>query len=313
MIALKDLFDLKYGVNLEFYKMEEEKNGIPFVSRQSVNNGVVGFVKQESDIIPNPANTISVACSGSVMASFFQEAPYYSGRDVYFLKPKVELTKKQLLYYCMCLRSNAYKYNYGRQANKTLGSIFVPSLENLPFWINEVNYPNLPINNPYNNLQIIQDTSSWKIFLYDDIFTIVRGESEYLINMNEGGYPYISTSSKNSGIIAYVDEFNHENNKITLSYDGTVGEAFYHTNRFFASEKIAVLDLKNYKLNKYIAMFLTTLIRLEQYRFNYGLKWSIESRMRKSIINLPVDSFGNPDWQFMEDYIKSLPYSKNLE
>ncbi len=22
---------------------------------------------------------------------------------------------------------------------------------------------------------------------------------------------------------------------------------------------------------------------------------------------------GNPDWQFMEDYIKSLPYSKNLQ
>ena len=30
-------------------------------------------------------------------------------------------------------------------------------------------------------------------------------------------------------------------------------------------------------------------------------------------IKLPVTPNGEPDWRFMEDYIKSLPYSKNLE
>ena len=35
--------------------------------------------------------------------------------------------------------------------------------------------------------------------------------------------------------------------------------------------------------------------------------------MNETIIQLPVDENDNPDWQFMEDYIKSLPYSKNLE
>ena len=35
--------------------------------------------------------------------------------------------------------------------------------------------------------------------------------------------------------------------------------------------------------------------------------------MKKSRIKLPVTSSGEPDWQFMEDYIKSLPYSKNIE
>ena len=32
----------------------------------------------------------------------------------------------------------------------------------------------------------------------------------------------------------------------------------------------------------------------------------------KEIIKLPVDTNGNPDWQYMEKYIKSLPYSKTL-
>ena len=30
-------------------------------------------------------------------------------------------------------------------------------------------------------------------------------------------------------------------------------------------------------------------------------------------IKLPVTPSGEPDWKFMEDYIKSLPYSKNIE
>ena len=35
--------------------------------------------------------------------------------------------------------------------------------------------------------------------------------------------------------------------------------------------------------------------------------------MPSSKIKLPVTPEGNPDWQFMEDYIKSLPFSRNIE
>ena len=58
-------------------------------------------------------------------------------------------------------------------------------------------------------------------------------------------------------------------------------------------------------------MFLATLINQEKYRYNYGRKRSQE-RLKKSFIKLPVTSEGVPDWQFMEDYIKSLPCSENL-
>ena len=30
-------------------------------------------------------------------------------------------------------------------------------------------------------------------------------------------------------------------------------------------------------------------------------------------IKLPVTPSGEPDWKFMEDYIKSLPFSRNIE
>lgn len=60
------------------------------------------------------------------------------------------------------------------------------------------------------------------------------------------------------------------------------------------------------------ALFICTLIRLEKYRFNYGRKWHLE-RMRESIIKLPVTANGAPDWAFMERYIKTFPYSSQLQ
>jgi type I restriction enzyme M protein len=59
-------------------------------------------------------------------------------------------------------------------------------------------------------------------------------------------------------------------------------------------------------------MFLTTIIRLEKYRFNYGRKWN-KKRMEESSIKLPSTAGGKPDWRFMEDFIKGLPYSSGLK
>ena len=78
MIELGKLFDSVYGANLEFKRMTPDNKGIPFVSRQEKNNGVVSRVRIIDEISPNPANTISVATSGSVLSSFLQKEPYYS-------------------------------------------------------------------------------------------------------------------------------------------------------------------------------------------------------------------------------------------
>ncbi|AHG10660.1 hypothetical protein EC09E025_03076 [Escherichia coli O145:H28] len=52
------------------------------------------------------------------MESFVQDSPFYSGRDLYWLRPKVELTLEEKLYYCSCIRRNRHKYSYGRQATE---------------------------------------------------------------------------------------------------------------------------------------------------------------------------------------------------
>ena len=72
-----------------------------------------------------------------------------------------------------------------------------------------------------------------------------------------------------------------------------------------------ILKPKYNFLNKYVAFFLIPLLNANMIKFSYGLKAKPKD-IKKINIKLPVDKYGNPDWKFMEDYIKSLPYSKYL-
>jgi hypothetical protein len=49
---------------------------------------------------------------------------------------------------------------------------------------------------------------------------------------------------------------------------------------------------------------------LEKSKYAYG-RGVIENRYKETIIKLPSKNW-QPDFEFMENYIKSLPYSLNL-
>jgi len=135
LVTLSSLFSVTYGVNLELNKMLVDENGIPFVGRSDRNNGVTARVSLMTGVAPNPAGTLSVAGGGSVLATFLQLEPYYSGRDLFYLTALAPMTDDQKLYYCACIKSNRYRYSYGRQANKTLKELLIPALDDMPEWV----------------------------------------------------------------------------------------------------------------------------------------------------------------------------------
>lgn len=136
LVALSTLFSVTYGVNLELNKMVLNADGIPFVGRSDRNNGVTAKVLPVLGTKPNPAGTLSVAGGGSVLATFLQIEPYYSGRDLFYLSALVPMSDSEKLYYCACIRSNRYRYSYGRQANKTLKELLIPDFNAVPNWVN---------------------------------------------------------------------------------------------------------------------------------------------------------------------------------
>ncbi len=133
--------------------------------------------------------------------------------------------------------------------------------------------------------------------------------------MAEGLIPYVTRTTTNNGVEFYVKRKGYsekqiqKGNVITIGAEGLV--AFYQESDFITGNKVNILSNKN--LNKYNAIYLSTIINYEiKGKFNYG-RAIVQTRLKKLVIKLPTDNSGNPDWQFMEEYIKSLPYSKSLE
>lgn len=192
----------------------------------------------------------------------------------------------------------------------------------------------ISISNAQNIQVPLSNTENWKWFYYDEIFDIKTGfynkkpEKDDNYDDETRNIPFISAIDSNNGISEYFNRYDIKNssrmgnginqdisqklylgNCITISNDGSsICYAFFQDRECFTcSHSITVLYLKSYTLNKYIAMFLCTLIEIERYRWNYGRKLRAK-RIAKSRIKLPVTDNGSPDWQYMEDYIKSLPY-----
>ena len=150
------------------------------------------------------------------------------------------------------------------------------------------------------------DTTNWEQFRFDEIFEIKKGKRLTKADMIDGDIPYIGATDSNNGITAKIsnNDYLHSANTITVSYNGSIAEAYYQAKQFWATDDVNVLYPK-FEMNIYSALFLTTIINKEKYRFNYGRKWDKEL-MKISLIKLPVNEEYNPDWQWIEDYVKKI-------
>ena len=241
------------------------------------------------------------------------------------------------LFICTVIMANKYRYNYGRQANKTL-----PDLElklpvtdkDIPDWEFMEKYikssHSKPLTTKNNNKKIpVLNVDKWEEFIFDKLFIIKRGSSLYIADSEKGNTPYASASGENNGISDHLNvQPNRTGNCLVINYDGSIGDSYYQPEPFFASEKIVTVTIKNKDMNSYIALFLASVIKKEKYRFSYGRKWTVESTMKESIIKLPIQYRNGkpvidkklgyskegyiPDWRFMEDYIKALPYGDRI-
>ena len=127
--TVSKLFDVKYGINMELNTCIEttcdDPEGIAFIARTAENNGVSAYVKRIEGKAPQPAETITVAGGGSVLSTFVQKRPFYSGRDLYLLISKEDISLKVKIFISTVLFANQYRYSYGRQANKTLPDLIL--------------------------------------------------------------------------------------------------------------------------------------------------------------------------------------------
>lgn len=313
MIKLSELFSVSYGNKFDLNKMKvhDENTDIKFVSRTSQNLGVIASVEKFNGVEPYPAGLITVALGGAMLSSFVQPRPFYTAQNIVVLTPKKQMSFQEKVFYCLCISKNKWKYStFGREANRTIKDLDLP--DKISKWVGHIKEDDTDLSKPFIEKEIPLYDRRWAWFKYEDLFSIERGRGARKDKMSfEGQTPVITSVDKNNGLIGRIDAPPvHKGNVIGVNRNGSVGEAFYQPVAFSSTEDVHVFNPK-FKLTPYSALFLVTLIRRERYKYNYARKWSI-TRMNETRLKLPVDKDGNPDWQFMENYIKTLRYSGGI-
>ena len=94
---------------------------------------------------------------------------------------------------------------------------------------------------------------------------------------------------------------------LTIANSGSVGASFYQPYNFVGSDHITHLKKEN--MNKYVYIFISTLTNRfsEKYNFNREIN---DKRISREKIMLPINDRKEPDFQYMEQYMKNLTYKK---
>lgn len=170
------------------------------------------------------------------------------------------------------------------------------------------------LKNNNSNKKLSLYIENWKWFNLGDLFIFEKGERLTKPDRVEGDIPLITAGENNNGVTEYISLENFKDKKKLFKNKITVDmffNVFYHDYNYFSDDNIHTLIPIKFELNKYNSLFLVTILSKLKYKYAYGRQLRL-MRLSFEKIKLPIDKNGAPDWQFMEDYIKSLPYSAGL-
>jgi hypothetical protein len=157
-------------------------------------------------------------------------------------------------------------------------------------------------------------TENWKYFKINDLFRLCPGKSHNAGDLIDGDdISYIGAKKDDNG---YMKTVSKEDNLDLVSKgnaiifirngQGSVGFSTYQEKEFIGSGDITAGY--NPHLNRNVGLFLETIIDLQRPRYSFGRKWS--STLPTTLIKLPADGNGDPDWAYMDSFIASLNIKK---
>lgn len=139
-----------------------------------------------------------------------------------------------------------------------------------------------------------------------DISSTKSGIDKNKLNHISGRIPYITRTENSNGINLFVSNDQGSKFKINNGNVITIGldtqTVFYQKSSFFTGQNIQILY--NEKLTKNIALFIIPLLKIQMKKFSWGSNGATLGRLNRTKILLPIKKNGQPNWKFMEEYIK---------
>ena len=211
---------------------------------------------------------------------------------------------------------------------------FIPNWKWMENYIKTLHHRPLTTRNAKSNKAINIDT--WQDFEFGKLISkIYKAKAHNKDDLTETNNPlssirYITRTAENNGceLIVSLNDIDsdtiEEANAITIG--DTTATCFYQDEKFIAGDHMVVVRAN--WLNKARALFILSILRKEQYKYSYGRAFLMD-RIKSTTLKLPIvhnddgtpyvdethkfsDDGYVPDWTFMENYIKSLPYGDRI-
>ena len=152
----------------------------------------------------------------------------------------------------------------------------------------------------------------WSPFVIGDLFTVEIGKAidGNKIDKTSGKSAYITRRESNNGVDGFIDceDRSYRNEKFpVISIGNETAEPYVQGYPFYTGTKVNILCPKM-SLSKYTLLFVVQSLRMLKDKYSYSFTVN-SARLKRQIVLLPVNASGQPDWIYMEQYVKQKIYA----
>ena len=307
------------------------EGNMPYITRTDKNNGYELYVgTQDSKYKVDCGNVITIGLDTQTV--FYQQHSFYTGQNIQILQSS-HLNKYTALFIIPMIKILMQKFNWGGNGatltrlrrSRILLPIVKKGEPDYKFMEEYIKERETRLKNKYKDyiksslskFKEIEQRKEWKDFALTDIFIPNKGNQNNMSSLTEGDIPLVSAKKIDNGYKMFAsknDKDIYPANIITLNNDGDggAGIAYYQPAKHLLDSHVTALIPKNKNLTKRTLLYIATAITNQRNKFGHG--YSINSnRLKIFRFMLPVNSKGEPDYKFMEDYMKYLEQKKLLE
>lgn len=326
----------KIGSGRDIYDTERVAGDIPYITSGTRNNGIGYFVGNSNGVLAR--DVVVLNRNGAVGNAFYHPYKALVSNDCRTVNLEGEVGSDAKLFLSCAIAGQKECFSYSRKLGTARAEqlrIMLPvDGDGFPDWdymssfvetmrknllkrykdyvdkrLSGLEYREIP------NLDEVE-WKKFKVFGNQGLFQIAATRSSIDgIRLIDGGsqtVPYVTRSDTNNGIARYVSKDNFsfgrdEGGCITVGLDTQT--AFYQPCAFVTGQNVHVIT--GNALNEYVAQFLIPLLVGQmRAKFNWGGNGATLGRMKTLELMLPVNTDGEPDFFYMEQYTKNMMLRK---
>lgn len=302
---------------------------VPYVTRSDVSNGIARFVGAENyDFGSDEGGCITVGLD--TQTAFYQPHRFVTGQNVHIVTGK-QLSEEVACFLVTILREQMQaKFNWGGNG-ATLGRMKrllimlpidddgKPDYDYMAQYVSETRrrmltqYRVYAVERlsrlEYKDIPALSE-KKWVDVELGRIADISSGRDIYAQERIAGDMPYITSGTANNGIGYFVgnDNDSKARNAISVNRNGAVGEAFYHPYEALYGNDCRRVNLHDTD-DEAAQLFVAQCISKQKKAFSYSRKLGT-ARLNRLHVMLPVDDSGEPDYEYMGQYVRNIMLRK---